>query len=67
MEGPPSPKCVATVRCDDDRESVRDGIRVDGKWKHQPIYEGGYQGGSLGTCMFLIQNPRLRLTLMITW
>ena len=30
MERPPSPKSTATVRRDDDYESVRDGIGVDG-------------------------------------
>ena len=31
MEGPSSSERVAAVRCDDDRESVCDGIGVDGK------------------------------------
>ena len=32
MENPPPPECTVAVRRDDDRESVRDGIGVDGKW-----------------------------------
>ena len=32
MEDPSPSKCVATAGCDDDRESVHDGIRVDGGW-----------------------------------
>jgi hypothetical protein len=32
MEGPPSSQRVTAIRRDDDRESVRDGIRLDGKW-----------------------------------
>jgi len=35
MEDPPSPECAATVRCDDDRESVCDGIGVDAERQHQ--------------------------------
>ena len=31
MEESPSPKCVVAVGCDNNRESVRDGIRVDGE------------------------------------
>jgi hypothetical protein len=32
MERPPSSQRVTVVRCYDDRESVRDGIKLDGKW-----------------------------------
>ena len=32
MEGSPTPKCAAFVRCDNDRGSVRDGVRMDEKW-----------------------------------
>ena len=41
MEFPPSSKRAAAVRCDDDRESVRDGIGVDGEREHQRFCEGG--------------------------
>ena len=30
-------KRIGTGRCDDDRVSVCDGIRVDGEWEHQPV------------------------------
>jgi hypothetical protein len=32
MEGPPSSQRITVIRCDDGRGSVRDGIRLDGKW-----------------------------------
>jgi hypothetical protein len=32
MEGPPSSQRVTAIRRDDGRGSVRDGIRLDGKW-----------------------------------
>ena len=32
MEGPLSSERAASVGCDDVGDSVRDGIRVDGKW-----------------------------------
>ena len=32
MEGSPSSKRAAVVRCADDRGSVHGGLRVDGKW-----------------------------------
>ena len=67
MEGPSSSERVAAVRCDDDRESVCDGIGVDGKWEHQPVCEGRCQRGSVGACMFLIQDPYFHLALTITW
>jgi hypothetical protein len=31
MEGPSASKCIATAGCDNDRQSARDGIRVDAK------------------------------------
>ena len=39
VEDASSPECVTTVRRDDVRgsPSVRDGIRVDGEWEHQPV------------------------------
>ena len=40
VEDASSSKRAAAVRCDDDRESVRDGIRVDREWEHQHVCEG---------------------------
>ena len=34
MEEPSSSERPVTVRRDDDQESVRDGIGVDGEWEH---------------------------------
>ena len=65
MEDPPSSKHTATVRCHTVRESIRDGIRVDGEGKHQRVREGGSKRGSVETCMFLVQGPYLRLSLTI--
>ena len=39
MENPPTSECPTTTRSDDVRDSVRDGIRLDGKWKHQRVRE----------------------------
>ena len=57
MEFPSSPERIAVVRRDDDRDSIRNGIGVDGKGEHRPIFEGRYQRRSVGACMFLIQGP----------
>jgi len=51
MEGSLSSKCATVVRRDDDRHSVRDGIRVDGERYHQRFCEGGQQRRSIETCM----------------
>ena len=40
MEDPPASERAATNRRDDDRESVRDDIRMDGERKHQRVHEG---------------------------
>lgn len=39
LEVPPSPKRAAVDRCDDDGGTIRDGLKVDGKWGHYPISE----------------------------
>ena len=39
MEGSPSSERPVAVRRDDDRESARDGIRMDGEWEHQGVRE----------------------------
>jgi hypothetical protein len=65
VENPSSSKRVAAVGCDDDRDPVCDGVRMDGKWEHHPVHEGKYQSGSVGACMSLVQGPHLHLVLMI--
>ena len=66
MERPPSSKRTATVRRNGIREPVRDGIGVDGEREHQRICEGGSQRGSVGTCMLLVRDSYLRLSLTMT-
>ena len=66
MERPPSSKRTATVRRNGIREPVRDGIRVDGEREHQRICEGRSQSGSVGTCMLLVRDSYLRLSLTMT-
>jgi hypothetical protein len=65
MEGPPSSECAAAVRRVDDRESLRDGIRVDGQWEHQSICEGGYRRRLVGTRVFFVPGPYFHLPLTI--
>ena len=52
MEDPPPLECAASVRRGYDRESVRDGIGLDGERQHQRVSEGGGQPRSVGTGMF---------------
>ena len=66
MERPLSSKHTATVRRDSIREPVRGGIRVDGEREHQRIREGGFKRGSVGTCMLLVRDSYLRLSLTMT-
>jgi len=66
MESPSSSKRVASGRRDDDRESVRDGIGMDGEWEYQRVFEGAYRCESAGARTFLIRGPYLPLTLKVT-
>ena len=40
VEGSSSSERIAAARSHNDREPVRNGVGVDGEWKHQPICEG---------------------------
>ena len=53
MEHPSPSQRATTARRDDDRESIRDGIGVDGKREHQRVCEGGSQCGSVKACAIL--------------
>ena len=64
MEDPSSPECTAAARCDHGRESIRDGIGVDGEWEHQRVREDPSQCGSVGTCMLFVLGPYPWLSLM---
>ena len=66
MEGPSSSERFTAVGCDNDRNPVRDGIGMDGKWEHHPVREGECQCGSAGACKFLVQGSHVSLMLMIT-
>ena len=35
-----TPERATTDRSNHDRDPLRDGIRVDGEWKHQGVHEG---------------------------
>ena len=37
VEGSRSPECVVTAGSDNDQDSVRDGVKVDDEWEHQPV------------------------------
>jgi len=65
VEDSSSSERVASVRRDDDRGSVRDGVRVDGEWEHKRVCGGASQRGSAGACRFLVQGPYLHLSLTV--
>ena len=48
MGVPPASECAAIDRSDDDRNSVRNDIGVDGEWKHQRLREGQSQYRPVG-------------------
>jgi len=64
MEDPSAPKRAAVDRGDDDRGSVRNGIRVDGKRKHQRVREGKSRYRSAGARGFSIWS--LAVTIPLT-
>jgi hypothetical protein len=43
MESPPPSERAAIIGRDGDRESARDGFRVDDERQHQGVYKGGYR------------------------
>lgn len=51
MEGPSASKYSTTIRGDDEQVPFRDGIRVDGERKHEPISEGEPERRPIGTSM----------------
>jgi hypothetical protein len=67
VEVPPPSERAAVVGRNDDRESVRDGIRVDGKRQYQPVCEGKCRHGSVGTRMLFVQRSYIHLSLMIKY
>ena len=63
MEHPSPSQRATTARRDDDRDSIRDGIEVDGKRERQRVCEGESQGGSVEACVFFAHGPYPRLSL----
>ena len=61
MESPRPPEHTAVVRRYDGGESVRDGIRVGGEWKHQRVCEGKARCRSPGTGMLFPCGTLLQL------
>ena len=61
MEDTSSPERTATVRRDDDRESIspRDGIGVDGEWEHQPVSAARGCGSVEACTYFAVSSPSL--------
>ena len=59
MERSPSSERPAIVRGDDGQESVRDGLGLDGEWKHQGFCEGVYRCEPAGASMLLFDVPIL--------
>ena len=51
---PPSSKHTAVVRRDSLRESVRDGIGMDGEWEYQRVCEGTCRRESFVACMSFV-------------
>jgi len=49
MENPPTSECPSPGRGDNVRESVRDGVRLDGERKHQQFREGTPRCRPVGT------------------
>jgi len=56
MEFPSAPECPATAWSDDDWITVRDGVRLDGKRKHQRLCEGTPRCKPAGTGRLSIQS-----------
>ena len=48
-------ECAVIDRSDNDRDPLRDGIRVDGGRKHQSVHEGTSRRRPVGACRFFIQ------------
>jgi len=59
MENPPTSECPATDRSDDVQDSVRDGIKLDGEWKHQRFREGTPRRKPVGAGKHFIQSLRI--------
>jgi hypothetical protein len=66
MENSSAPKCAVADRSDDDREPVRNGIGVDGAWKHQRLREGTSGSRPTRAREFPIQSLAVLVSFTIT-
>ena len=55
MEKPSASECTTADRCDSDRESLRNGIRLDGKWKYQQLRGSPPARGPVWACGFSVE------------
>ena len=67
VEDAPSSERVAARRCDNDKKTVREGVRVDGEWKHQHVFEGASRCESVRACTCSVRGPHLHSVLTYTW
>jgi len=61
MENPSASECAAAARSDDVRDSLRNGIGLDGKREHQRLREGtpGCKPIGVGTIFNRVRPPSL--------
>ena len=52
---PPPSECTPIIRRGNVRESVRDGVGVDGKRERQQVYEGSHRCESIGARIFFVR------------
>ena len=57
LELSPPSKHIAVVGCDDDRDSVRNGVRMDGKWQYQRVREDEWGRRSVEARMSFTRYP----------
>ena len=65
MEKPEASECATADRCNSDRESLRNGIRLDGKWKYQQLRGNPPARGPVRACGFSIEIIIVLISLTI--
>jgi len=65
MENPSASKYPATDRSDDVGGSVRNGVRLDGKWEHQRLRKSTHECKPLGVGMLFIRSLNASANLLI--
>ena len=66
VENPPASERPTTNRSDDDRDSVRNGLRLDGERKHQQLCEGTPECGPVGAGGPFAQNLAVFTSSLLT-